>query len=93
MKLQELPPPYRELAEMRRVSESELLIEAFSWDETPEGHDFWYDISKGGTPEIPAPSLEEMDYKNARQGEFQEPKTVEPTTSKPKCSKIYPLRN
>jgi len=39
------------------------LIEAFSWDETPEGHDFWYDISKGGTPEIPAPSLEEMDYK------------------------------
>jgi len=79
MKLQELPPPYRELAEMRRVSESELLIEAFSWDETPEGHDFWYDISKGGTPEIPAPSLEEMDYKNARQGEFQEPKTVEPT--------------
>lgn len=60
MKLQELPSPYRELAEMRRTDESDFLTGIFKWGSTPEGTDFWAKVNIGYLPEIPASSLQEL---------------------------------
>lgn len=75
MKLQELPSPYRELAEMRReqqkdthygttwknrFNETNNLFYAFGWGETPDGFEFWARAYSGNTPEIPASSLAEL---------------------------------
>jgi len=87
MKLQELPSPYRELAEMRReqqkdthygttwknrFNETNNLFYAFGWGETPELHNFWDKVDDGNTPEIPASSLQEL-------AEWQKSKGEQPT--------------
>ena len=78
MKLQELPSPYRELAEMRRTDESDFLIGAFQWAPTPEGNDFWARVNISYTPPIPASSLAELAEWQKSKGEKVEP-TPEPT--------------
>ena len=87
MKLQELPSPYRELAEMRReqqkdthygttwknrFNETNNLFYAFGWGETPDGFEFWARAYSGNTPEIPASSLQEL-------AEWQKSKGEQPT--------------
>ena len=55
MKLKDLPQPIRELAEKRIREqgnddynpEKNTLRNAFYWDETEEGHDFWSAINEG----------------------------------------------
>lgn len=62
MKIRDLKPPYRQLAEMRRTNESEILLtRAFSWPSTPEGTDFWDKVDDGETPEIPKSTLLELE--------------------------------
>jgi len=93
MKLQELPSPYRELAEMRReqqkdthygttwknrFNETNNLFYAFGWGETPDGFEFWARAYSGNTPEIPASSLAELAEWQKSKGEKVEP-THEPT--------------
>ena len=57
MKISELPPKLRELAELRyrNCHNSEPTkdnnIGNFIWEETPEGEDFWYGIYTGVIPE------------------------------------------
>ena len=75
MKLQELPSPYRELAEMRleqqkdtlyaatwenRFNETNDIFYAFRWGETSDGYEFWAHVYSGHTPEIPESSLKEL---------------------------------
>ena len=75
MKLQDLPSPYRELAEMRleqqkdtlyaatfenRFNETNDFFYAFRWGETSDGYEFWAHVYSGHTPEIPASSLAEL---------------------------------
>ncbi len=78
MKLQDLPSPYRELAEMRRTEKSDFLIGAFQWAPTPEGNDFWARVNIGQLPEIHASSLQELAEWQKSKGEKVEP-TPEPT--------------
>ena len=78
MKLQELPSPYRELAEMRRTDKSDFLSGAFSWKETAEGTGFWSKVNNGQLPEIHASSLQELAEWQKSKGEKVEP-TPEPT--------------
>ena len=73
MKLQELPSPYRELAEMRRTDESDFLTGIFKWGSTPEGTDFWAKVNIGYLPEIPASSLAELAEWQKSKGEKVEP--------------------
>ena len=92
MKLQELPSPYRELAEMRReqskcsnytnhwsvaFGKTKRLQYAFEWDKTPEGHNLWDKVDDGLLPEIPASSLAELAEWQKSKGEKVEP-TPEP---------------
>jgi hypothetical protein len=45
MKISELPESYKALAESRRTNpDTDDLASAFTWEETPEGFDFWYQI-------------------------------------------------
>lgn len=78
MKLQDLPSPYRELAEMRRTEKSDFLSGAFSWKETAEGTGFWSKVNNGQLPEIHASSLQELAEWQKSKGEKVEP-TPEPT--------------
>ncbi len=78
MKLQELPSPYRELAEMRRTDKSDFLSGAFSWKETAESTGFWSKVNNGQLPEIHASSLQELAEWQKSKGEKVEP-TPEPT--------------
>jgi len=63
MRLEDLKEPYNRLADLRRgdFSRSALVRGAFVWSQTPEGFSFWDDVYYGNTPEIPAPSLLELD--------------------------------
>ena len=45
----------------------------FDWKLTPEGHDFWYDTSKGARLKIPASSLQELAEWQKSKGEKVEP--------------------
>jgi len=55
MKISELPPGLKELAEQRRIENTndwfdidcDDLADAFSWSETPEEEDFWNEIDTG----------------------------------------------
>lgn len=91
MKLQDLPSPYRELAEMRREQskgsnyakqwESEFnktnaLNFAFAWDDTPERGLFWMNVDEGKLPEIPASSLAELAEWQKSKGEKVEPTLI-----------------
>jgi hypothetical protein len=42
-----LPQPIREIAEQRNVNNDDELIKAFTWDETPEGYDIWWEVING----------------------------------------------
>ena len=62
MKISELPEPYRSLARFRsKVKGEDDLAGAFAWDYTPEGWEFWYEVSKGEHPAIPEISLAELE--------------------------------
>lgn len=86
MKIQDLPQPYRALAEMRReqqinsewvkkcdteFTETNELHLAFYWENTPEGGDWWKDLNEGNTPEIPAESLAELKEWQKEHPEFE----------------------
>ena len=46
--ISELPEEIKKIALKRRCAEKEdLLISAFSWDDTPEGHKVWEDVNNG----------------------------------------------
>jgi hypothetical protein len=60
MKISELKSPYKELAELRRSLEIDILHNAIVWNKTPEGYEFWKSIYNGGHPQIPLESLEEL---------------------------------
>ncbi len=70
MKISELPEPYRSLARLRETQPEYdgknkgeyLLIEAFEFDYTPEGWDFWWDVDEGKLPPIPEKSLKEIGF-------------------------------
>lgn len=52
MKISELPPGLKELAEKRRkefspLSGNDHLGNAFGWKETPEGGNFWVCVNRG----------------------------------------------
>ena len=63
--LNELTEPYRSrairnavntlnpLLDLSQVSMEDAIWGAFDWNKTPEGHDFWYSVSHGQTPELP----------------------------------------
>ena len=63
MKISELKSPYKELAELRRKNKDSFdnLIEAFGWEKTPEGHDFWSSVDDGEHPPIPTESLKKLE--------------------------------
>lgn len=59
MLISELPEYYRDLANLRRHQDNnktelslntDELVGAFIWDETPERHDFWSSVNKGIYP-------------------------------------------
>jgi len=61
-----LPQPYLDLARMRReqykyFQHEKILGSAFFWEDTLEGGEFWVNVDKGETPEIPAASLAELE--------------------------------
>ena len=73
---QTLEQPYLDIAMMRReqqewregmkvrykkFEETQLLINAFDWEETPEKYDWWHEVYIGKTPDIPASSLAELE--------------------------------
>ena len=71
MKLTELKSPYRELAEMRHEKQPYLeyvidflktndLRNAFDWELTSEGSEFWLYVQLGELPTIPQSSLDEL---------------------------------
>jgi hypothetical protein len=61
MRISELKSPYKELAKLRMAKrETDELILFFRWRDTPEGSDFWCDVSLGKYPPIPAESLKEL---------------------------------
>ena len=46
--INELPEEIKKIALKRRCAEKEdLLISAFSWDDTPEGHKVWENVNRG----------------------------------------------
>jgi len=51
MKISDLPPGLKELAEKRNIDSGSLFANnldlAFCWNTTPERHDFWSQINKG----------------------------------------------
>jgi len=52
MKISELPKPLKELALKRQIEEgddlqTDDLIEAFKWEDTPEGDNYWVNIYMG----------------------------------------------
>ena len=61
MNISELEEPYKSLAKKRRDFEGNYkegeerpttLLSAFTWGQTPEGHEFWVKVNGGGKPEI-----------------------------------------
>ena len=67
---QTLGQPYLDIAMMRReqqewregmkvrykkFEETQLLINASDWEETPEKYDWWHEVYIGKTPDIPHP--------------------------------------
>lgn len=46
--ISELPEEIKKIALKRRCAEKEeLLVSAFSWDDTPEGHKVWENVNRG----------------------------------------------
>ena len=45
----------------KKFEETQLLINAFDWEETPEKYDWWHEVYIGKTPDIPASSLAELE--------------------------------
>ena len=46
--ISELPEEIKKIALKRRCAEKEeLLVSAFAWSNTPEGHDIWEDVNRG----------------------------------------------
>jgi hypothetical protein len=83
MKLTDLKSPYRELAEMRHEQKPYIAFEAnfladnglqnaFYWQETKEGDDFWVNVQEEKYPTIPQSSLDELKA-------WQEAKEPKPT--------------
>jgi len=61
-----IPEPYQTLAQLRSQSDlgSNMVVNRFPWDETPEGSAFWVEVSAGRNPEIPEASMKEIENLN-----------------------------
>ena len=59
-----IPEPYQTLAKWRATRQVSQLTNCFPWDETPEGSDFWVEVSAGRNPEIPEASMKEIENLN-----------------------------
>ena len=90
---QTLEQPYLDIAMMRReqqewregmkvrykkFEETQLLINAFYWEETPEKYDWWHEVYIGKTPDIPASSLAELEAWRKAKATISKNGTVEP---------------
>ena len=90
---QTLEQPYLDIAMMRReqqewregmkvrykkFEETQLLINAFDWEETPEKYDWWHEVYIGKTPDIPASSLAELEAWRKAKATISKNGTVEP---------------
>lgn len=52
-------PKIKALAEKRRKEAGSINTQvgnAFTWADTPEGHNFWHSVDKGYSPAIPTPT-------------------------------------
>ena len=60
------PEPYQTLAQLRSQPDlgSNMVMNCFPWDETPEGSDFWVEVSAGLNPDIPEASMKEIENLN-----------------------------
>lgn len=67
MKISELPPDLRELAERRRLEQrgrdcdTDKLSSAFVWQLTPEGEEFWQRVNMGENPLVEIDAREEAE--------------------------------
>lgn len=83
MKIDELPEPYRKLANLRASQEkyqliiSNILCYAFKWEITPEGYIFWHSIYYGELPEIPNQSLKELQEMDSKSSTIREENCIE----------------
>ena len=52
----------------KKFEETQLLINAFYWEETPEKYDWWHEVYIGNSPDIPASSLAELEEWRKKKG-------------------------
>ena len=62
----------------KKFEETQLLINAFYWEETPEKYDWWHEVYIGKTPDIPASSLAELEAWRKAKATISKNGTVEP---------------
>ncbi len=65
-RIKSLKEPYYRLAALRTTEKVDLnknpeIMDCFYFDTTPEGSDFWWEILENKYPDIPEPSLRDLE--------------------------------